>query len=333
MTRSEVREGLPFKLISRHVKSHKDDELHFADLTRPEQLNVLADHRATAALDTLRAAGMTTAFFPLPTCRGYLRRYITSREIRTLRTALPENELREYLQCRNDWSNETYNSIRWSAYSSASAGISDNARTFVVKLTHKWLPIGLRERRCSATSDLCRHCNEVETVPHLYRCRSREAWRYRFLTNLHGHLIETKTAAGIRCIITKGIWKDRCAAVHAPGETSPDNSSVRTREAAQLRVEIACAHAPFMLAHDRRVLDVTLEERLQSRISELLAWVETMLPVINRYVRDAQAQIRTGHRDIRDFFSRAPAVTTVHTATIPIDTSSARPIVPTLDTR
>jgi hypothetical protein len=36
MTLSEVREELPFKLISRHVKSHQDDERGFDDLTRPE---------------------------------------------------------------------------------------------------------------------------------------------------------------------------------------------------------------------------------------------------------------------------------------------------------
>jgi hypothetical protein len=47
MTLSEVREGLPFQLISKHVKSHQDARF---DLTRPEQLNVLADHGATAAL-------------------------------------------------------------------------------------------------------------------------------------------------------------------------------------------------------------------------------------------------------------------------------------------
>jgi hypothetical protein len=41
MTLSEVREGLPFQLISKHVKSHQDKERAFADLTRPEQLNVL----------------------------------------------------------------------------------------------------------------------------------------------------------------------------------------------------------------------------------------------------------------------------------------------------
>jgi hypothetical protein len=97
----------------------------------------LVDHvetvKPSSSLEVSPAAGKNTAFYPLPTWRGYLRdrngRYIPSREIRTLRTALSENELRDYLQRRNDWSNETYNSINWSAYSSASAGLTDNART------------------------------------------------------------------------------------------------------------------------------------------------------------------------------------------------------------
>jgi hypothetical protein len=65
-----------------------------------------------------------------------------------------------------------------------------------------------------------------------------------------------------------------------------------------------------MLAHDRRVLDVPLEERLQSRTSELLAWAKTMLPVINRSVRDACAQLRTGHQDLRSYFPKATVATT-----------------------
>jgi hypothetical protein len=72
MTLSEEREGLPFTLISRHVMSHQDDERAFANPAGPEQLNVLADHRASAALNKLRAAGNTTAFYPLPACRVYL---------------------------------------------------------------------------------------------------------------------------------------------------------------------------------------------------------------------------------------------------------------------
>jgi hypothetical protein len=88
--------------------------------------------------------------------------------------------------------------------------------------------------------------------------------------------------------------KARCAAAHVSEKDSPDNSSARSRQAVQ--------------ANDRRVLDVLLEERLQSRTSELLAWAKTdktMLPVINQSVRDARAQLHTGHQDIRTYFSKA----------------------------
>jgi hypothetical protein len=88
-----------------------------------------------------------------------------------------------------------------------------------------------------------------------------------------------------------------------------------------------------MLAHDRRVLDVKFEERLQSRTSELLAWVETMLPVINRSVHDARAQLQTGHQDIRNYFYQATVATTDHTAAIPTVAMPARTNVPLLDIR
>jgi hypothetical protein len=117
--------------------------------------------------------------------------------------------------------------------------------------------------------------------------------------------------------------EDRCAVAHAPGENSPDNSSARVRQAAKQRVETAYAHAPLMLAHDRRVLDVPLEERLQSRTSELLAWAKTMLPVINRSVRDARTQLQTGHH-IRSYFSKATVVTTGDSSKPPVP-STARP--------
>jgi hypothetical protein len=57
MTLSDVKEKLPIKLVSLHVRSHQDEKHDYADLTRPEQLNVLANHRATAALNELRVAG------------------------------------------------------------------------------------------------------------------------------------------------------------------------------------------------------------------------------------------------------------------------------------
>ena len=62
-----------------------------------------------------------------------------------------------------------------------------------------------------------------------------------------------------------------------------------------------------MLAIDRRIFDIPLEERLQGRTSDLIAWNKSMLPAIRRSISDAQNQICTGHQDIRTYFSDTAA--------------------------
>jgi hypothetical protein len=53
-----------------------------------------------------------------------------------------------------------------------------------------------------------------------------------------------------------------------------------------------------------------------------------MLPVINQSVRDARAQLHTGHQDIRTYFSKATvAAATTNTSTTPTATSPARTTV------
>jgi hypothetical protein len=69
-----------------------------------------------------------------------------------------------------------------------------------------------------------------------------------------------------------------------------------------------------MLAHDRQVLEVPLEEPLQTHTSALQAWAKTMLPAITQSLRDASTQILTGHQDIRSYFSQATLATTGDTA-------------------
>ena len=62
-----------------------------------------------------------------------------------------------------------------------------------------------------------------------------------------------------------------------------------------------------MLAIDRRIFDIPLEERLQGRTSDLIAWNKSMLPAIRRSISEAQNQLRTGHQDIRTYFSDTAA--------------------------
>jgi hypothetical protein len=377
MQLSALRAKLPFRLASLHVRGHQDDKLDFKQLCRPAQLNVLADRLATAVLKDLREAEKPMELYPLPACRAYLcdnTGYITSKEKHSIATELADYALRDYLQQHNNWTPKTYESISWKAYRSSTSKINVAARIFVVKHTHDWLPVGIRERRCGAATDTCPQCQQSETMTHLYTCTARTEWRARFITQLKRHLADTSTAADTRLIIVKGIenwlltgntndpdsndpvdrigwfgvlkgyiphqwnisqeafyryqkldakynngeqwtsrlieffwtqsrivWKDRCTAAHATRNDNSENSSNRARQTAVLRMETAYSYGPHMLAHDRRIFDTPLEEQLRMRTHDIKAWTATMLPVINQSIRDAKAQIATGHRDIRSY--------------------------------
>jgi hypothetical protein len=96
---------------------------------------------------------------------------------------------------------------------------------------------------------------------------------------------------------------------------------------------MAYASSPLMLAIDRRIFRIPLEERLRSRTSDLEAWNKTMLPTIRLSISEARNQILTGHQDIRTFLpiKAAPVRNpnaTLATATTTIDSTKPNRIVP-----
>jgi hypothetical protein len=70
---------------------------------------------------------------------------------------------------------------------------------------------------------------------------------------------------------SRSLWKDRCASAHAPATENSDKSSARIPQTAH-RVEMAYAYTRLILAFDRRIFDIPLEEHFQSRTSDLVAW-------------------------------------------------------------
>ncbi len=103
------------------------------------------------------------------------------------------------------------------------------------------------------------------------------------------------------------LWKDRCTVANGPADDRLDKSSTRTRQTEQQQMSMAYASSPLMLAIDRRIFNIPLEERLQGRTSDIAAWTKTMQPTIHISISEAQNQLRTGHRDIRTFFSDTAA--------------------------
>jgi hypothetical protein len=177
MTLSSFRTKLPFRLASLHVCAHQVEHCEFNLLPLPAQLNVLADELASEVLADLRAADQPTEFYPLPACRVYLRDgtgHITCYEKRTPTNEFPEYKIRAYLQQRNGWTAHTLYSINWTAYRAAISALTDQVRTIVIKVSHDWLPVSVRERRCGAVTAMYPKCLQLETVRHLYHlCHSR----------------------------------------------------------------------------------------------------------------------------------------------------------------
>jgi hypothetical protein len=153
MQLSSVREGLPFELVSRHVKSHQDEEREYDDLTRPEQLNVQADHRATEhSMNFVQTIPSQSSILPakLP-CDS--TGYLTSHEIRTLRTEFTGTS------SERTFRDATTGQTR---YMIPSVGLLTDPMPDSLTISgHSWsswswwLPIGVRERLCSGTTDTC----------------------------------------------------------------------------------------------------------------------------------------------------------------------------------
>jgi hypothetical protein len=92
------------------------------------------------------------------------------------------------------------------------------------------------------------------------------------------------------------------SSAHSADSTAPRGNGMRTR--------------PLMLALDRHIFDFPLEERLQSRTSDHVAWTTTMFPVIYHSIREARAEPRTSiHHNSRTSFSDTTAAKPTTTAT------------------
>jgi hypothetical protein len=87
------------------------------------------------------------------------------------------------------------------------------------------------------------------------------------------HTGEQWTRHLITFLWTQGhtLWKDQCTTAHGPADDRLDKSSTRTRQTEQQLMSMAYASSSLMLAIDRRMFDITLEERLQGRTSDIAA--------------------------------------------------------------
>ena len=223
---AKTREELP-RISTQHIKGHQDDHEEYDELPRPAQLNVLADELATQALNEAQelSPGQAPRMIPLSNCGAYLihnERYQTSKEEEVLQYALHEKEMDDYLRVRNEWTQDTVESIDWVAHHRALKRVDWNKKVFILKLSHRWLPTGAKMLTWKKQShDECKLCKHSETNDHLFQCPQRGIWRADFLDKLRKHLDGFRTAADIRTTILKNVkgWLN--------GDTIPVEHSVQ----------------------------------------------------------------------------------------------------------
>jgi hypothetical protein len=131
------------------VKGHADDLNR--ELTRAERLNVIADEQCDVVQihsSGTRSARSSTGLWDSETCALFIRgSKITSRMKERLTQQLLDADLRAYLENKELWSAQQFDSIDWTNYRSAFKRLSKGLQTAVVKSTHNLWHTGTRHQQ------------------------------------------------------------------------------------------------------------------------------------------------------------------------------------------
>jgi hypothetical protein len=131
------------------VKGHADDLNR--ELTRAERLSVIADEKCDVVrlhASGTRIARSSTGLWDSETCVLFIRgSKITSRMKERLTQQLLDADLRAYLEKKELWSAQQFESIDWTNYCSAFKRLSKGRQTAVVKATQNLWHTGTRHQQ------------------------------------------------------------------------------------------------------------------------------------------------------------------------------------------
>ena len=166
-----------------YVQGHQDNCQPYDELPLLAQLNVDADAQATK-FQELHGHHHNMVLIA-PNTRAQLHSLegtITGRYDTTIRFRANSEPLREYIQSKNQWSDQTMQSINWQAHGSALKSFTKQ-RIHFSKLVHDCLPTHAQANRFDSGHRQCPVCDSTqEDRDHILRCPSpsRAAWRSRF---------------------------------------------------------------------------------------------------------------------------------------------------------
>ena len=179
--------SLGVALNTKHEKGHQDSKTKYKDLPLLGQLNVDADELATIALEEA-SIEFSSPLLLNTKCHLIIQgRTITFCMKMELQKAYSLIEYRKYMEDRKGWHPNTWDTIHWPTFTSATKKIFSK-KLKLSQLLHDKLLLGYECNKCMDTYDPhCQACQEeVENAIHMSQCSNKdyEQWRQSFYKQL-----------------------------------------------------------------------------------------------------------------------------------------------------
>ena len=217
----DLLKRIPIQCNLRHVKGHQDD-LHKTGyqgpLPRDAFWNVQMDKKAESA--RLTTPTPSAVIFGSSSAEFIHRgRPVHTKISTTIKQAFLDPPLREYIQQKEDWSDETFETVHWTAFRTAMNKLTIHKRINVAKYIFNWQNTGrqkqlfeesqaLTEDRQSTCVGMCpMNCGEFETPQHFLQCRvlHEAAVTQRDFHSVRKWLQKQKTHEEMRIVLEKGM--------------------------------------------------------------------------------------------------------------------------------
>jgi hypothetical protein len=205
----DLLRDLPAQPTISHVKGHQDDELEYADLPLPAQLNVDADVLATHELSEYPTSCEHVPLLPSAQVQlSIAGRTITRKLAPSIRRQYGLRLLKSYMPGRFHWNNATIESVDWEAFSCAFRS-AHKRRIFSFKLCFWLLPTGeTLQKRSSRFDPHCSACGHIlETNDHMFQCPSitHRKWQSNLLSTTRKRAEKAKTDPRLTHILLAGL--------------------------------------------------------------------------------------------------------------------------------
>lgn len=169
----EIRRIVAFKW----VKGHQDAIKSYDSLPRSVKLNIDADFIATRYRERgkLKSTPKVDHCLAQRVSISILGSRLTSQYDSCIRYHINGYHLKQYMQARKDWNDDTWNTIDFGMFGRHCRRLSTSHRAFNMKLVHNQLPLGFQRHQRSTSKDdslkKCPCCGMAdEDEHHLFRC-------------------------------------------------------------------------------------------------------------------------------------------------------------------